>query len=318
MINDVPRNVFYDKILSETVRGKKCCDIGFGTGLLSLLALKHGASSIIAYEKDPVRFELGQRIIKSLNLSSKIDLKNIHSGTADIENNDCDIVFHEIVHQGIWGEGLWHIRPSKQGAKQYIPGNYFFELSASAISDTTVDGFLNGDNLLDYFNPGVEINSEFVDLINRLILQNDSKKTQLLTTCDCLIKLDWNKIHKDWSWNPGHVFQHYPKTLLCKYNVDYNTCKSTLFDSRGTRECNFDSNGLCELSIDTSAWRGTNMMLEFRFGLEHGPHRLYLDDCRGWGAEVPWLFLKPESDLFFVQNFNGNTVSGQPFQLLTK
>lgn len=52
MINDVPRNAFYSKILSKNVQGKKCCDVGFGTGMLSILALKHGATSIIAYEKD--------------------------------------------------------------------------------------------------------------------------------------------------------------------------------------------------------------------------------------------------------------------------
>jgi predicted RNA methylase len=42
MLNDVARNHFYDQILTE-VRNQHCVEIGFGTGLLSMLALKHGA-----------------------------------------------------------------------------------------------------------------------------------------------------------------------------------------------------------------------------------------------------------------------------------
>lgn len=62
MTNDVSRNVFYNKILSKNVQGKKCCEIGFGTNLLSILAIKHGASSVIAYECNQDKFELGKTI----------------------------------------------------------------------------------------------------------------------------------------------------------------------------------------------------------------------------------------------------------------
>jgi predicted RNA methylase len=69
MINDFMRNQFYDNIFAETVKDQHCVDIGFGTGLLSILALKHGARSVTAYESDPARFELGQLIIQTLNLN---------------------------------------------------------------------------------------------------------------------------------------------------------------------------------------------------------------------------------------------------------
>jgi predicted RNA methylase len=39
MLNDVARNQFYDQVLTQ-VRDHDCVEIGFGTGLLSMLALK--------------------------------------------------------------------------------------------------------------------------------------------------------------------------------------------------------------------------------------------------------------------------------------
>jgi hypothetical protein len=46
------------------------------------------------------------------------------------------------------------------------------------------------------------------------------------------------------------------------------------------------------------------MFLETRFGLQHNNHRLYLNACRNWGEEVPWIFAKPKSNLIFTQNFS--------------
>ena len=48
MLNDFRRNWFYERTLSTSVRDQECVDIGFGTGLLSLIALKHGAKHITA------------------------------------------------------------------------------------------------------------------------------------------------------------------------------------------------------------------------------------------------------------------------------
>jgi predicted RNA methylase len=75
MLNDVARNQFYDQILTE-VYDQHCVEIGFGTGLLSMLALKHGARSIVAYESDPDRYRLGCEVIKLLGLQDRITLIN--------------------------------------------------------------------------------------------------------------------------------------------------------------------------------------------------------------------------------------------------
>jgi hypothetical protein len=174
MINDVPRNNFYNHILSQEVKNKKCLDIGFGTGLLSLLAIKNGAQHIIAYEKDANRVELGRHIIKELNLHNVIDLRHGLASWQEIVDSKCEVVFHEILHQCLWAEGVWHIRPQSPGLT-YAPGILFFELYAQEISDSTVSGFLAGGNS-DYFNPGVDIDPKFINIINQIILNDSSKK----------------------------------------------------------------------------------------------------------------------------------------------
>jgi predicted RNA methylase len=76
MINDFVRNQFYDRVISRYVQDQDCTDIGFGTGLLSMLALKHGARHIRAFESDTDRYQLGCEIIKQLGLHNRIELLN--------------------------------------------------------------------------------------------------------------------------------------------------------------------------------------------------------------------------------------------------
>ena len=56
MINDFMRNQFYDRVLSKHVTNQNCTDVGFGTGLLSMIALKHGATHVRAFEVDYHRY----------------------------------------------------------------------------------------------------------------------------------------------------------------------------------------------------------------------------------------------------------------------
>ena len=130
MLNDVARNQFYDQILTE-VRDHDCVEIGFGTGLLSMLALKHGARSIIAYESDPNRYQLGREIIKIFGLQHRITLLNQrYDHTCD---HDRTVVFTETVDENIWGEGLYNSLPRLPG-RRFLPGQYFLEIYSVPIS----------------------------------------------------------------------------------------------------------------------------------------------------------------------------------------
>ena len=302
MINDVVRNTFYDKILDDVVKDKHCCDVGFGTGFLSLLALKHGAKSVVAYEKSADRYELGQYLIKKLNLQSKITLINDLASTEHLESDNCDVIFHEIVHQALWGEGLWYIKP-KQPGKVYAPGNYFLEIYASEISDSTVNGLINGECNQDYFNPGIDLPADFINSINNLILRDSRKDLIPVTQENSLFRTQWSKIHSHWSWNPMHVFSKYKKLLVAGYDVDYNLAKTFTQDSSGLQTLDF-SKELIKLSIDTTSWKNKNIMVEVKFGLRHGQEKLYLDHCRNWGQEAPWLVINPTQNLNFTQSLS--------------
>lgn len=44
------QNSKYDKALEAMAKGKRVLDVGTGTGLLAMLAARHGASKVIACE----------------------------------------------------------------------------------------------------------------------------------------------------------------------------------------------------------------------------------------------------------------------------
>jgi len=99
------RNEFYDTMLSQSVRGKKCIDIGFGVGLLSLMAIKHGAISVEAWEMDETRYQIGKHIINALSLNDKIRLNHGQFVAEDFKQTDYTVL-HEIVGPKLWDEGM--------------------------------------------------------------------------------------------------------------------------------------------------------------------------------------------------------------------
>jgi hypothetical protein len=105
IISDRLRNQFYDNSFKNNVTNKHCIDIGFGTGLLSFLALKYNPKHITAFESNSIRYEFGLELIKNLKLENKITLINATFNSSYV-NKEHDLIFHEIVDNDIWGEGL--------------------------------------------------------------------------------------------------------------------------------------------------------------------------------------------------------------------
>jgi predicted RNA methylase len=92
MICDFMRNQFYEDIIANNVQGKTVLDVGFGTGLLSIIALKHGAKQVIAYERNKARYELGLDIIERCNLQDKIKLLNKKFRAPCISDHSIDVI----------------------------------------------------------------------------------------------------------------------------------------------------------------------------------------------------------------------------------
>lgn len=136
MILDHTRNQFYDKIFKNSVQDQLCIDIGFGTGFLSMLALKHGAKHILAFEADQSRFFLGKEIICELGLQDRVELvhQKFDKNQVDIARNR--IIFHEIIANQMWDEGLYHCMNRNF---TLIPSEYHFTIAVCSDSEWIAD-----------------------------------------------------------------------------------------------------------------------------------------------------------------------------------
>jgi hypothetical protein len=247
MLNDVARNQFYDHVLTD-VRDQHCVEIGFGTGLLSMLALKHGARSIVAYESDPDRYRLGCEVIKVLKLQDRITLINQrYDYTCEHEQ---EVVFTETVDDNIWGEGLYNSLP-RQSGRRFLPGQYFLEIYAIPISANTASSLIQAHEK-NYFSPGVDIDSQFVSYVNLLLSKKYNKPVKPKASLpDGVTELTPMPTYIDWATN---------NTYAGRYVVDANAP--------------FMDESVRQLQVDTD---NQPVLIVPRAGMQHGSDRLYLD-----------------------------------------
>ena len=74
MLNDVGRNAFYKDALKIAAPGKTVCDIGAGTGFLSVLAAQSGAARVIAVEQNAARCEYLEKNIKKVGIDDLVQV----------------------------------------------------------------------------------------------------------------------------------------------------------------------------------------------------------------------------------------------------
>ena len=247
MLNDVARNHFYDQVLTE-VRDQHCVEIGFGTGLLSMLALKHGARSIVAYESDPDRYRLGCEVIKVLKLQDRITLiDQRYDYTCEHEQ---EVVFTETVDGNIWGEGLYNSLPRQMG-KRFLPGQYFLEIYVIPIS-ADIAGNLIQAHEEHQFSPGVDVDTRFVSYINLLL----SKK--------------YNKPIKSKVGLPGGATELTPVSTYIDWATNNTYAGRYVVDANAR----FVDDPVRELRVDTD---NQPVLIVPRAGMQHSSDRLYLD-----------------------------------------
>ena len=280
MLNDVSRNRFYDQLLTE-VRDQHCVEIGFGTGLLSMLALKHGARSIVAYESDPDRYRLGCEIVKMMRLKSNqillLNQRYDHTCT-----NHADVVFTETVDNNIWGEGLYNSLPRLLD-KKFLPGQYFLEIYAVPVS-TEVAVKLMQIHEKTQFAPGVDVDSRFVSAVNLLLSKKYQKpiKTKIELPVG-VTELSSQIMYKNW--------------------VTDNACAGRyVIDANAT----FVDNPVRELSTKTA---DQPMLIVPRAGMQHGSHKLYLDSGH-WGLPAnPAVINAPNSRVMVEHDLHSGKIT---------
>lgn len=279
MLNDVARNHFYDQILTE-VRNQDCVEIGFGTGLLSMLAIKHGARNVVAYEADPGRYQLGCEVIKILKLQDRITLINQrYDHTFD---HTQQIVFTETVDNNIWGEGLYNSLP-RQSGKKFLPGQYFLEIYAVPISTDIASSLIQAHEK-NQFSPGVDIDPRFVSYINLLLSKKYNKSIKSKVSLPKgVTELTPMPTYIDWAIND---------TYAGRYVIDANAP--------------FVDNPVRELRFDTAK---QPVLIVPRAGMQHGSNRLYLDTGHWKLPENPAVINSPNSKVTIEHNLHTGKIT---------
>lgn len=287
MINDFVRNQFYDRIIGRYVSGQECVDIGFGTGLLSMLALKHGAKHIQAFESDYTRYQLGQQIINDLKLNDKIELINERFSRS---HNQRAVTFTETVSGDIWGEGLWNTLPDNP-EQRFLPGTYFVEMWAVPVPERFAQGLYDteSERNSNCFNPGVDLNQNFVDLINGY--QNISVPKKLNALPSGIVYFGRQE-ETVWGWIP-YMRAVQAGRIVAQYQTNAHVADITHF----------------EMEIDTSTWRNQHVLIVPRAGMKQDKDVLYLDTGHWGPTENPVLLVRPEQNVVIKHNVSNGRIT---------
>lgn len=117
MLHDTERNQKYSAAIKEAVdstklQGKKAnvLDIGTGTGLLAMLAARHGADSVVTIEAFSPISHIARSIIETNGFGDKIKIVNKHSTKVTVGrgcdmNQKANILVAELLDTELIGEG---------------------------------------------------------------------------------------------------------------------------------------------------------------------------------------------------------------------
>ncbi|MFN8393539.1 MAG: tetratricopeptide repeat protein [Bacteroidia bacterium] len=110
MLADTERNRAYDRVLRKHVReGDRVLDIGTGSGLLSMMAARAGATEVIACERESKIAEVARTIIDKNGYSDRIKVFDMDSRRLRVGKevpDRVDLIVSEIVDVALLGEGM--------------------------------------------------------------------------------------------------------------------------------------------------------------------------------------------------------------------
>mgnify|MGYP001812777479 CR=1 FL=1 len=109
MLADTPRNDAYLAMINRHAKGRRILDIGTGTGLLAMMAVRAGAEHVYACEVNPNKADLARDIIAQNGMSDAITVLNAYSLDLDKDRDldgGVDCVLSELYTANIIGESL--------------------------------------------------------------------------------------------------------------------------------------------------------------------------------------------------------------------
>lgn len=202
MINDTGRNIFYKAAIEHSVKDKVVCDIGTGTGFLSVLAAKAGAKKVYAVEMDPGRAEFATKMIKEVGLSDVVEVINANFLDTDIA---ADIYVSETIGTQVFNENIIAIAEhARKHGGVFIPST--FELTAKVFTNHPIFPLVQSGSDAFEFQPDINIDDKFEALINKGFQQQHPLSNTLYRA---------NCIH--------NLFRELPKFTDLKLNLEYET-----------------------------------------------------------------------------------------------
>lgn len=207
MINDTNRNIFYKTAIEAAVPGKVVCDIGCGSGLLSILAAKAGATKVYAVEMDPGRASFAREIIAKVGYSNIIEV--IHDDFLNIDIK-ADIYVSETIGAQIFNENIINIAEhARRHGGMFIPAQ--FDMWVEVYEQHPIFTLTSEHSEAFEFQPDIEIDSVFENSINSVFRNKHSLD-------DTLYKANTTK----------NLFQLLPRFNDLKLNKLYTTPALTI------------------------------------------------------------------------------------------
>jgi len=163
MLNDTGRNIFYKTAIELAAPGKVVCDIGAGTGFLSIIAAHAGAKHVIAVERDFQRYQYTKSIIEKLQLTDRIEL--VHGDFLDLDI-PADVYVSETINTQIFGEDIIKLsNHAQRHGGEFVPGQFkihaeVYEMHPIFVVDQS------GSEAFEY-NPEVDVDPGFANIINQ-------------------------------------------------------------------------------------------------------------------------------------------------------
>jgi len=175
MLNDTGRNTFYKSAIEQKVSGRTVVDIGAGSGLLSILAARAGATHVWAVEQDQQRAELAHDLVTRAGLGSVIEVVHADFLTTSLA---ADFYVSETINTQIFGENILELsQHARKLGGEFIPGS--FEIWAEVYQPHPIFALCQTRSDAYQFEPEIEIEPEFERLLNREFVKQNSRQNTL-------------------------------------------------------------------------------------------------------------------------------------------
>ena len=170
MLNDTGRNIFYKTALELAAPGKVVCDIGTGTGFLSVLAVHVGAKHVIAVEQNIERYQYAKSIVEQLGLSNQIEL--VFGNFLDLDIK-ADVYVSETINTQIFGEDIIKLsnHAQRHGGK-FIPGQ--FKIHAEIYQNHPIFVVDQAGSEAFEYQSDIDVDPTFASIINEDFQQQHS------------------------------------------------------------------------------------------------------------------------------------------------